>query len=123
MTAMGIFGVNVIRKRAQLRLSQARLAELASVSRAVVSKIEGGDGNVTVATLEKIAAALHCRFPELFVQSADQHELDEHELVRRAGDDRSAFLSAEEFLKGITAPNDPRYSPAGRRRRKATVAH
>jgi len=47
--------------RADAGLSQAALAERAGVSQQQIAKIENPDGNPTVATLEKVAAALGLR--------------------------------------------------------------
>lgn len=105
---------NVLVKRAQSHLSQAELAKRADVSRAIVSKIEQGNGNVTVASLEKIAAVLGCELAELF---APRHaRAGDAELERRAGTPRSEFVDARRLLEAIDEANETRYSKAGRPR-------
>ncbi len=53
MTAMEALRRNVVYKRAEHRISQIDLAQRASVARQTISKIESGNGNVTVDILEK----------------------------------------------------------------------
>jgi len=48
-------------RREELELTQGQLAKRAGVSQQQIAKLEDPDGNPTVATLEKIAAALGLR--------------------------------------------------------------
>jgi transcriptional regulator with XRE-family HTH domain len=105
---------NVVRKRAELVLSQTALAERAEVARATVSKIEQGDGNVTVSSLEKIAQVLGCRLNELFEPRCLR--VDDAELERRANTEKGAFIDARQLLSAINEANESRYSRAGRKR-------
>ena len=56
---------NVRRLRLQAGLSQEALARAASVSRRMLVGIESGDVNVSLSTLDRIAAALGVLFPDL----------------------------------------------------------
>ena len=56
---------NVRRLRRAAGLSQEALASAAGVSRRMLVGIEGGDVNVSLATLDRIAAALGVLFPDL----------------------------------------------------------
>ncbi|WP_342247206.1 helix-turn-helix domain-containing protein [Pseudomonas sp. OTU5201] len=62
---------NVRRLRRVAGLSQEALATAAGVSRRMLVGIEGGDVNVSLATLDRIAAALGVLFPDL-VQQPDR---------------------------------------------------
>jgi predicted transcriptional regulator len=53
-------------RRAELELTQGQLAKLAGVSQQQIAKLEDPDGNPTLASLEKIAAALKLRFEVTF---------------------------------------------------------
>lgn len=50
--------VNLPILRAERRMTQAQLADIAEMSQSYVTKIEKGDGNITLATLDRIARAL-----------------------------------------------------------------
>jgi transcriptional regulator with XRE-family HTH domain len=106
---------NVVRKRAELRLSQSALAARARVSRPTVSKIEQGDANVTIATLEKIAVVLRCRVNELF--EPRRARVVDAEIERRANAPESDFIDARALSRAIQEANEVRYSNAGRPRR------
>ncbi|WP_134620351.1 helix-turn-helix transcriptional regulator, partial [Pseudomonas aeruginosa] len=56
---------NVRRLRLQAGLSQEALARAASVSRRMLVGIESSDVNVSLSTLDRIAAALGVLFPDL----------------------------------------------------------
>ncbi|WP_083246055.1 helix-turn-helix domain-containing protein [Pseudomonas sp. TCU-HL1] len=62
---------NVRRLRRAAGLSQEALATAAGVSRRMLVGIEGGDVNVSLATLDRVAAALGVLFPDL-VQQPDR---------------------------------------------------
>lgn len=114
MSATELLRRNVVRKRAELEISQFVLATRAKVSRATVSKIEQGDGNVTLASLEKIALVLGCRVNELFEPRLLR--ADDAELVRRINTPESEFIDARSLINAIDEANESRYSNAGRRR-------
>ncbi len=60
-------GNNIRDRRLKLRLSQNQLAFEAGVTREFVNKVERGNHNVSVKTLEKIAIILDVKLWELFV--------------------------------------------------------
>ena len=53
-------------RREELELTQGQLAKRAGVSQQQIAKLEDPDGNPTIATLEKIAAALGLRLEVSF---------------------------------------------------------
>jgi transcriptional regulator with XRE-family HTH domain len=106
---------NVVRKRAQQQLSQADLAKRAAIARATVTKIESGDGNVTIESLEKIAGVLRCNVHQLFAARAAR--ANGTELERRAASDRKDFVDAFALLDAVDEANEVRYSKAGRKRK------
>lgn len=112
MNAMEALRRNVVFKRAEHGISQVDLAQRASVARQTISKIESGHGNVTVETLERIAAVLGCGVDQLFEPGCVR--VDDDELVRRASAPRTEFIDAEKLLDAIDEANEIRYSRAGR---------
>lgn len=118
-TAMGTVRNNVVRKRAELQLSQSALALRSRVSRPTISKIEQGDANVTIAMLEKIAVVLGCSVNELFEPRPAR--ADGAEIKRRANAPESEFIDARALSRAIQEATKVRYSNAGRRSRRSTV--
>jgi transcriptional regulator with XRE-family HTH domain len=114
MNAMEALRRNVVFKRAEHNISQSDLAQRASIARATVSKIESGNGNVTVDVLEKIATVLGCGVDELFAPRSLR--VGNAELARRAKAPRSEFVDARVLLDAIDEANEVRYSRAGRPR-------
>lgn len=51
-------GMEVARRRRALGLTQAQLADEVGTSEAAISRLESGDANATVRTLQRVAAAL-----------------------------------------------------------------
>lgn len=112
MNAMEALRRNVVFKRAEHGISQSDLAHRASVARQTISKIESGQGDVTVKVLEKIATVLGCGVDELFEPRCLR--VDDAELERRANAPRSDFVNARQLLEAIDEANEVRYSRAGR---------
>lgn len=113
-TAMEALRQNVVYRRAEHGISQVVLAHRASVARATISGIESGQGNPTVAMLEKIARVLGCGVNELFEPRCVR--VDDAELDRRANAPASEFIDATALLDAIDEANEVRYSRAGRPR-------
>lgn len=103
---------NVIFQRAERGLSQSELAARASIARQTISKVESGDGNVTIAVLEKIAQVLGCTVKDLFEHP--RVSVSSKELERRAKAPSSDFIDAQTLLDAIDEANEVRYSRAGR---------
>ncbi|BAU74292.1 Transcriptional regulator, Cro/CI family [Metapseudomonas furukawaii] len=76
---------NVRRLRRAAGLSQEALASAAGVSRRMLVGIEGGDVNVSLATLDRIAAALGVLFPDL-VQRPDRPDRSRIDVVAWVGE-------------------------------------
>ncbi|HEY9180759.1 MAG TPA: helix-turn-helix domain-containing protein [Candidatus Baltobacteraceae bacterium] len=109
---MDVLRRNVVFKRAQRGLSQVELAKRASVARQTISKVESGEGDVTVGVLEKLARVLRCEVRELF--ECRSAAADDIELERRAKAAASDFVNADRLLDAIDEANEIRYSHAGR---------
>ena len=63
-----LVGRNVRRIRAQRRLTMSALAAQAGLSKQTLSKIEMGEANPTVETLESISGALHVKAGDLLTE-------------------------------------------------------
>lgn len=63
-----ILAVNVRRVRVELAMSQDELAERAGLHRTYVGGIERGERNISLASLEKLAAALSRTPAELITE-------------------------------------------------------
>ena len=59
------FGARLRQVRGENQLSQEKLAALAGLHRTFDSMVERGKRNVTIATVEKLAAGLNCRMADL----------------------------------------------------------
>ena len=59
-------GKNIRRDRTHKELSQAELAALLKVDKAYISRIENGQKNLTISSLEKIADALDVSVQKFF---------------------------------------------------------
>lgn len=68
MTVRQTIGWNVRHLRVQKGLSQERLALEAGIDRSYVGRVERGSENVTVATLEAMAAVLGVEVAALFAK-------------------------------------------------------
>jgi transcriptional regulator with XRE-family HTH domain len=71
-------GANVRRLRQALRLSQSGLAELSGVSRRMIVAIESGEANVSLSTIDRLAAALGATFSEMIrpPEAADSRRIE-----------------------------------------------
>ncbi|MBA7678329.1 hypothetical protein ES703_86602 [subsurface metagenome] len=49
---------DVLLRRSELNLSQAQLAKLVGTKQPAISRLERGDGNITISTLRRVADAL-----------------------------------------------------------------
>ena len=58
-------GLALRKRRNQCKLSQEKLAELAEVHRNYVGLVERGEQNITIDSLQKLAAAFRCRIADL----------------------------------------------------------
>lgn len=116
--------LHVLFLRARHRMSQSTLAARAGVSRAVVSRIEQGDTNVTLAVLDRIAAALATESWRL-VAPIDTGSSDA-DVERRLADGPEVFVDAADLLAAIdesaSADKAARYSKRGRPKRTAVPA-
>jgi transcriptional regulator with XRE-family HTH domain len=63
---MKIVGERIRSLREQRKWSQMRLGELAELHYTYIGRIERGENNVTIKSIEKVASALEVPFEELF---------------------------------------------------------
>ena len=63
-----VLGRNVLELREGAGMSQEKLAELASVSRGYLSRIEGGRVNVTLSTIVRIANVFNVEVVDLLIR-------------------------------------------------------
>lgn len=68
------FGLAVREQRKQLNVSQEELAMRIGADQAYVSRIEAGQMNVTLETVEQIATALKCDVAALLGRRAANHK-------------------------------------------------
>lgn len=109
--------INLVVLRARAGLSQAALAKRSGVSRAIISELEQGRGDVRLTTLARVAQALGATVSEL-LEPWHPHPPTEDELALRAREDD--FIDAEVLLAAIDESTAlPRYSRRGRRVKKA----
>ena len=50
---------NILLRRSQLNISQMQLAKLVGTKQPAISRLERGDGNITINTLRRVADALN----------------------------------------------------------------
>jgi len=70
-------GANVRQLRAERGLNQQQLAEASGVSRRMIVAIEGGEANVSLSVLDRLAAALGVRFTRVVrdPMASDSHRI------------------------------------------------
>jgi len=108
---------NLLFERARARLSQAELAQRSGVARPTISRIENGIGDVSVGTLDRLAAALGIAVARLFIERGlDTGPVDDDELIRRSNEPDSEFVDAEDLSAALADAerHGLRYSNAGR---------
>jgi len=80
--------MNIRQRRQELGFSQQALADRAELSRRMLTLIEAGDGNASLATLDRLAAALNLTFARL-TQADDTGEPDKPVDLWQGKDKRS----------------------------------
>jgi transcriptional regulator with XRE-family HTH domain len=85
---------NVRRLRGGLGLSQGALAERAGVSRRMIVGIEGGEANVSLSTLDRLAQALGVSFSEVVrpPDAVDNRRIDSLAWRGRSAESRATLL-------------------------------
>lgn len=91
---------NLIVARAKARLTQARLAEAAAVTRQTISDLERGTVNISVDVLDRIAGALDIDVQQLFTPPLTR-TVDAGEIARRRATPRSEFVPARALHAAI----------------------
>lgn len=86
---LGIIGRKIAKRRDWHGMSISELARRSGVSRQTVYGIEIGQSNPTVATLVKLATALHCTINDFMPAIDDYHDAEiektEHAIARHSG--------------------------------------
>lgn len=96
-------GMNIKKRRKEMRLSQARLSQLSGISQSAISDIENPDvtKRPNTDTIQKIAAALQCSVSELMGEKTDESVVeslspDETKLIQ---DYRSLNPQGQEYIR------------------------
>jgi transcriptional regulator with XRE-family HTH domain len=108
---------NLLFERARARLSQAELAQRSGVARPTISRIENGTGDVSVGTLDRLAAVLGISVARLFIETdLDLGPVGDDELLRRAHQPDSEYVDADDLSAALADAerHGLRYSHAGR---------
>jgi transcriptional regulator with XRE-family HTH domain len=110
---------NLIVARAKARLTQARLADAAGVTRQTISDLERGAVNISIDVLDRIARALNIEVRGLFAPPFTG-VVDAGEIARRRAAPRSEFISARAVHSAIReAQGDAAaQAPSGKIRRR-----
>ena len=82
--AFAAFGLSAALE--QSGLTQRALAERVGVTEARISHVLNAEGNMTIKTLARLAAALDCRLQVRFVSPLDGKEREAPEVIRDAAD-------------------------------------
>jgi transcriptional regulator with XRE-family HTH domain len=71
-------GINVRLLRQSQKLSQSALAGLSGISRRMIVAVEGGEANISLSTLDRVATALKVSFSELVrpPEASDNRRID-----------------------------------------------
>ncbi|MEK4120603.1 helix-turn-helix transcriptional regulator [Paenibacillus sp. FSL W8-0919] len=83
-STLKIIGSNVRKRRKLKGMTQEQLADLAGMSFSYLGKIERGEYNVKIQTLEKVAKALECSLAALLSDSAAFKDVEMTEPVLEA---------------------------------------
>jgi transcriptional regulator with XRE-family HTH domain len=89
-----IVGENIAKQRKKLNLTQEKLAEIANIDQAAISRMENGTVIPKFDRLEAIADALQCTVAELFYK-------EENRLERQPDEDNVNKLAV--MLHGLSA--------------------
>jgi len=68
-----IFGLNLLRMRSMLGMTQAELAKRAKMSAAAICQIESGQREPGLSTILKILAIIPCTFEKLMTENPDTY--------------------------------------------------
>ena len=83
---------NLRRLRQQAGLSQAALAEASGISRRMIVAVEGGDANISLSSLDKLAAAIGVGFVDLVRDPARAPSAEINEVTWRGQDGESTAV-------------------------------
>ena len=97
--------MKIIQLRKAKGITQAVLAEHCGTTQQQIARIENGTVDPRLSTLRRIAEALHCELPELFLTRAEfiqaaQETLTKHQLDLRGGSllELNNLTSRERFI-------------------------
>lgn len=97
--------MKIIQLRKAKGITQAVLADLCGTTQQQIARIENGVVDPRLSTLRRIADALHCELPELFLTREEfvravQETLTKHELDLRGGSllELNSLTAREKFI-------------------------
>ncbi|MHB1551061.1 MAG: helix-turn-helix domain-containing protein [Vulcanimicrobiaceae bacterium] len=105
--------INVIAQRARMRFTQRDLSKRSGVARAVVSKMENGDGDFNVSTVAKIASVVGCSVADLLTPTV-LAPVGSLELRRRFASPRAEWAPSDDLFAALEETH-------GRRKRSAAA--
>ncbi|RFZ86170.1 XRE family transcriptional regulator [Shinella sp. WSJ-2] len=83
---------NLRRLRQRAGLSQAALAEASGISRRMIVAVEGGDANISLSSLDKLAAAIGVGFVDLVRDPTRPPSSEINEVTWRGANEESAAV-------------------------------
>ncbi len=83
---------NLRRLRQAAGLSQAALAKASGISRRMIVAVEGGDANISLSSLDKLATAMGVRFVDLVRDPARAPSAEINEVTWRGADPESTAV-------------------------------
>ncbi|MHB8356906.1 MAG: helix-turn-helix domain-containing protein [Vulcanimicrobiaceae bacterium] len=92
--------INVIAQRARMRFTQRDLSKRSGVARAVVSKMENGDGDFNVSTVAKIASVVGCSVADLLTPTV-LAPVGSLELRRRFASPRAEWAPSDDLFAAL----------------------
>src|SRR5437867_7446444 len=95
------FGAEIKRRRAHLGISQAELAERADLHRTYVSDVEAGKRNPSLATIQRLAAALGASMSVIFGSADDPAAAQAHGAEASIGNRAVDLLLVEHNAKDV----------------------
>jgi transcriptional regulator with XRE-family HTH domain len=101
---------NLIVARAQARITQAQLADAASVTRQTISDLERGTVNISVDVLDRISRALDIETGQLFARPFTGI-VDAAEIRRRRALPRSESVDADALFAALDEASSPTSAP------------
>ncbi|MBX2837635.1 MAG: helix-turn-helix domain-containing protein [Gammaproteobacteria bacterium] len=78
---LGVVGLRVRKRRNEIGMSRKRLAEVSGVSERYLAQLEAGQGNMSIALLRKVTAAINLPMGLLMADTDPQRSRETEELA------------------------------------------